>query len=103
MIMANEKQLIDANDFYDTVIFTDADVFEMDANENYTSGLTRETIKRLLDEAPTVDAVEVVHGRWKEGYLIHKYGCSCCGVRQDKISPYCPSCGAKMDGGNEDG
>ena len=47
---------------------------------------------------PTVDAVEVVHGRWKEGNVIHKYGCSCCWARQDTISPYCPNCGAKMDG-----
>lgn len=52
----------------------------------------------ILMDAPTVDAVEVVHGRWEEGYVIHKYGCSCCGARQDVSSPYCPNCGAEMDG-----
>lgn len=51
----------------------------------------------LVVAAPTVDAQPVMHGRWEAGYLIHKYGCSCCGARQDMISPYCPNCGAKMD------
>ena len=58
--------------------------------------------RKLMEDAPAVDAAPVVHGRWKEGYLIYKYGCSCCGTRQDMISPYCPNCGAKMDGGNEE-
>ena len=52
---------------------------------------------------PTVDAVEVVHGRWVNPY-INRYGhpchcCSECGFKasyQDKN--YCPDCGAKMDG-----
>ena len=54
-------------------------------------------------EAPTVDAVEVVHGRW----LIHKghfhdfAECSLCGedyVRDTAMAMnYCPNCGAKMD------
>lgn len=64
-----------------------------------------------IDEQPTVDAVEVVHGRWKDGE------CTICGFDiRDMIDgesefrswvwdglPYCPYCGAKMDGGNEDG
>ena len=83
--MANEKRLIDLNS-----------VIEQLENEWGYEGI-REDLYKL----PTVDAAPVVHGRWKEGYLIHKYGCSCCGARQDRISPYCPNCGAKMDGGNE--
>ena len=60
----------------------------------------------LLKAAPAVDAVEVVHGRWEDGE------CTACGFDiRDMIDgesefrswvwecvPYCPNCGAKMDG-----
>ena len=58
---------------------------------------------RALSAAPAVDAVEVVHGRWQSGYV-----CSVC--EHDLSSwadayyetPYCPNCGAKMDGERKD-
>lgn len=60
-----------------------------------------------LSDAPTVDAVPVKHGRWidnKEsiiGELIER-NCSRCGQRTtgtyEHFFPYCPNCGAKMDG-----
>lgn len=66
--------------------------------------------------APTVEAVEVVHGRWipieADGYadgspVWDLWECSECreehGGDEDTLTPYCPNCGAKMDGGNEDG
>lgn len=53
-------------------------------------------VKDSVEDFPTADVVERKRGRWLEGYLIHKYGCSCCGKRQDRISPYCPNCGADM-------
>lgn len=53
-------RLIDADDFTGSVLFADADVYEEDESGNYTFGITRKTIIRLLDEAPTVDAVPVV-------------------------------------------
>ena len=61
---------------------------------------------RLLDKAPTVDAVPVVHGRWNnmDGYKTRKV-CSECGwdvPEYGKFYSYCPNCGAKMDGGNGD-
>ena len=60
-----------------------------------------------VEAAPTVDAVEVVHGRWieQEKYTFGTmYDCSICGTRiLDNGHPwnYCPNCGAKMDGGED--
>ena len=69
-----------------------------------------------LDQVPTVDAVEVVHGRWivraefNNGERVIA-ACSNCNVQGEVRtnrnewciwhihSPYCPNCGAKMDGG----
>ena len=56
-------------------------------------------------DAPTVDAVEVVHGRWvavpSSDMMTGKaYKCSECGkMRYGSFMPnYCQICGAKMDG-----
>jgi hypothetical protein len=57
-----------------------------------------------IDKLPTVDAVEVVHGRWIPiRNKIHGYYmgllCSECGHKAtNKGGNYCPNCGAKMDG-----
>lgn len=58
---------------------------------------------REIDKAPTVDAVEVVHGRW-EGGAFNTRGdyVECCSVckswSMEYGNNYCPNCGAKMDG-----
>ena len=92
--MANEKRLIDAN------------------------ALVKIAEKRCgvvnikhIDEQPTVDAVEVVHGEWTiidDDYLcLTTLECSVCGEQycfeeyDEQMSPhyhYCPNCCAKMDG-----
>ena len=88
--MANEKRLIDAN--------------ALNWGRCPTDG---KLAKAWLDEAPTADAVEVVHGRWywkPSGEKRCTLTCSVC-ESQDGTSEsynYCPNCGAKMDGGNED-
>lgn len=63
----------------------------------------------IIENAPTVDARPVVHGRWEERYVPNgKYVawdgfyCSVCGRKAAKTK-YCPFCGSQMDGGNEDG
>ena len=60
---------------------------------------------RMVDLAPAVDAVPVVHGRWLR-ILRGNYECSVCRCipyYASSISTlnYCPNCGAKMDGGND--
>jgi DNA-directed RNA polymerase subunit RPC12/RpoP len=61
-----------------------------------------------IEKAPTLDLAPVVHGEWvfTETFAdITFYKCSICsndiGVDpffDDKVSNFCPNCGAKMDG-----
>ena len=56
-----------------------------------------------LEDAPTIDAVEVVHGEWKYNpkdaiemmFTLPK--CSICGHESSDALNYCPNCGAKME------
>ena len=106
--MENEKRLIDANalvpylwslfKFFGSIPCTEADK------------ATQQGIKRCIGEIkkmPTVDAVEVVHGRWESTRFgdIKIATCSACGTKQGLYINgrlpnfnYCPNCGAKMDG-----
>ena len=68
-------------------------------------------IVALAKKAIKMYAVEVVHGRWIEKPNpwgqdgSHSYDCSVCGERTCVVGEklrYCPNCGAKMDGGNEE-
>ena len=63
----------------------------------------------VVNDAPTVDAEPVRHGKWihnKWSEMRHDYDCSLCGCRITGVDPfslsatayyYCPECGAKMD------
>ena len=60
-----------------------------------------------LFSAPTVDAVEVVHGEWVvcgDGEYV-PFMCSACGKTTSwyhaQTANYCPNCGAKMNGDAE--
>ena len=63
-------------------------------------------ILRELDSIPAADVEEVKHGRWDNNGR-----CTRCGGHAPYYamastyykSPYCFECGAKMDGGNENG
>ena len=100
--MATEKRLIDANDAM--------------RNALYMEGILAVPIF-CIENAPTVDAVEVVHGRWVDEfdgkYANPKYVCSHCTLKAlykqkmdilgnwqtvQALTDYCPNCGAKMDG-----
>lgn len=96
MSRSNEKRLIDVNAIPEsaTAVSTDGRLF---------------VAWSAIVEAPTVDAAEVVHGRWlnwKELFpnkfallsLWKRKGfCSHCGAFKQKDN-YCPNCGTKMDG-----
>ena len=96
--MANEKRLIDANALKEglkslTGMFTDEIGF----------AVCLESVLWKADAQPTVDAVEVVHGRWQNWHYdpcedCYVHTCSKCGGTNERIKPYCPNCGAKMDG-----
>jgi hypothetical protein len=63
-------------------------------------GEDRDWLKRCIDEAPTIEAEPVRHGRWvvqDEGRT--RFMCSECKAKNyDGSGRYCPNCGAKMDG-----
>ena len=98
--MENKKRLIFADDIKEkrTVLW--------DPALGYSDCVLIEDI----DEAPAVDAVEVVHGRWEKDeppkhYIFIGvdviYRCSECNNRFVHDTHYCPNCGAKMDGGKK--
>jgi rubrerythrin len=71
-------------------------------------------LDRLMDDHHTIietaDVAPVVHGRWMEmvesiedGYTGEYYdeiyyNCLNCDYASDDETPYCPNCGARMDG-----
>ena len=63
---------------------------------------------KILNQFPVADVAPVVHGRWISAP--HKLARVCSVCNRDEpykfadidadVYDYCPSCGAKMDGGN---
>ena len=65
-------------------------------------------IARDISELPAADVAEVVHGRWiwnEEGEIDWEqfYRCSNCGDKEYWESNFCPNCGCRMDGGDDEG
>jgi hypothetical protein len=111
--MVNEKRLIDAKSLERQI----KNAFSKD--NPYLMG----QMLRWIRMQAKVDAVEVVHARWIAYESDETYGpydskewhkCSNCGkdaygrcyddewYSSPILSDYCPKCGAKMDGGNEE-
>lgn len=121
--MATKKRLIDANELLRQMEQADADVFDRPP-PGYCNlggddwGYSYDTIARVVQNMPTVDAMEVTHGRWLLAYkrqYASAYECSICRrtvtitcdeeIREKlvvKKYPFC-HCGAKMNGGFCDG
>ena len=56
--------------------------------------------KEDLDNALTIEAEPVKHGRWLfNGMILNRQKCSVCGFYSDDLQAdnYCPNCGARMD------
>ena len=100
--MANEKRLIDARYLTPQMYL----ICEACQTEN----IFIDAIIDEIDNAPTVDAVEVVHGEWVckdlDNFRKVEVKCSECGWigienYDSYVDPsdfnYCPNCGAKMD------
>ena len=59
--------------------------------------------RKALDDVPTVDAVPVVHGRWRY-YSTTMQECSECQRHTARHKfKYCPHCGSFMEDKNNDG
>ena len=62
----------------------------------------------VLDNIPAADVAPVVHGQWeRRGSSWHCTRCGrgyriICGAVAANGHKYCPNCGAKMDGGDND-
>ena len=66
-----------------------------------------------IEDAPAVDAAPVVHGRWDDSGRFKFFDCDiavrcsmCGGCLTEKeyaesVWNFCPVCGSKMDGGND--
>lgn len=94
--MATKDRLISADALIRDI---NADLYRTESEKAYD--------RCLVHRQPTVNAVEVVYGRLGPSYIDEYYGewkdCLECGA--DNILPcnYCRNCGAKMDGGADNG
>jgi hypothetical protein len=96
-----EQRLIDANAAKEMIV-NHADEFS-DVLNRREKALLIGGGTSCIDKCPTVDAVEVVHGRWiVKGQEVF---CSHCDKESgynhwgaSAFSDYCPNCGSKMDG-----
>lgn len=110
--MATEKRLIDGNGSY-TINASDNTGHSLCYGGGIISvmdGYGHCICEFDAEDAPTVDAVEVVHGEWEitedDYFDLVEMKCSVCGESygfedyEDCIPKnyhYCPNCGAKMD------
>lgn len=88
-------RLIDGDELHDCI---------MD-NDIHNGIMSVKNVYEFIEEAPTVDAVPVVHGKWllrHEGHG-HYWECSVCHTNPciyvTNNTNYCPNCGARMDKG----
>lgn len=84
----------------------------VDVDDEQGCGLLEDVIWEV-DAQPAADVAPVVHGKWivrfDGPYKRRRCYCSHCGkhngvggIAKNQEKPYCPNCGAKMDGGDSD-
>ena len=115
--MANEQLLIDVNvlinaiDQYMKKVYdcplSEIEEYQRNSRDTKCIYLVQGLCEavEICEDAPTVDAAPVVHGRWihKGAWHIECSECQYILAHIGEAKNYCPNCGAKMDGGNEDG
>lgn len=82
--------------------YIDVDKLQETVYKRVNNPAIRGWLNSLINEQPTADIKEVKHGEWVHGECVSH--CSECGVETypENITPYCPNCGAKMDGGDNE-
>ena len=94
-----KRRLIDADDFLDLFYVASAG----------QDSMFIKTVEMVVEDTPTIDAAEVVHGRWIPTYhtyynrdgacqIADEWHCSECNFFVRDRFNYCPNCVAKMDG-----
>lgn len=91
----------------------DAALREIERREALMVGdkcISVDAMKSFIKNRPAVDVAPIVHGRWEKQNGL--YSCSECGktcpydVQADVIEywayNYCPNCGCRMDGGDDE-
>lgn len=108
--MANEKRLIELGNALRMIQNSKDDCPETSIKGRAIWETAHNCSLSCLTNCDTVDAVEVVHGRWNSVSLDPQdpyFNCTNCGIGYSTIyheceeMKYCPNCGAKMDGGNK--
>ena len=85
--------------------------FETDPDGKEQIGVLK--CRAIIRKIPAADVAPVVHGRWivRFGGPYNRRRCYCShcgkhngvgGIAKNQEKPYCPNCGAKMDGGDSD-
>lgn len=75
------------------------------ANEHFIFGI--ESVLEYVENLPAADVAPVVHGEWLLRHIGagHYWECSVCHTNPciyvTEHTKFCPNCGARMDGGNE--
>jgi hypothetical protein len=109
--MSKEKRLIDANALKEKLQEHHDFFVDGCGGFHYLTPKDKARVDEITNciaeicNTPTIDAVEVVHGRWIEVLVLqtdisslYDYTCSECEIVSCRVSNYCPNCGAKMDG-----
>lgn len=113
-----DKKYVDINaaDFRKHLLSFDKTIKKQTSADHFMIVKITNYIKKVLLLRPPADVQEVRHGRWEtpepDGCLIYDKKaykqCSNCKAKQflakttDKKMKYCPHCGAKMDGSDND-
>ena len=87
------------------LIDADALFAEFENADWYNNADRDEIAEQLILQSPTIDAVSVVHGEWldehEDGHGYWVGTCSQCG-KEKCVDNYCPNCGAKMKGADDE-